>query len=131
MGNRAVLSLGKYKPETPAIYLHWNGGRDSIEGFLKATKKVMETRGEDAIYASARLVQVIGNFFEGNLCIGLGSCKELDCDNYDNGVYELDMAKLEIVGRHHHERNGEQKGHELDGMVKSILDKMPENYNYS
>ena len=33
MGNRAVISFST-SPAAPSIYLHWNGGRASVEGFL-------------------------------------------------------------------------------------------------
>jgi hypothetical protein len=32
MGNRAVITDNKQRI---GIYLHWNGGRDSVEAFLK------------------------------------------------------------------------------------------------
>ena len=40
MGNRAVISFKDeyYKKEdSPSIYLHWQGGRDSVEAFRDAT----------------------------------------------------------------------------------------------
>ena len=37
MGNRAVITAST-APDAPSIYLHWNGGRDSVEGFLKAAR---------------------------------------------------------------------------------------------
>ena len=46
MGNRAVLQFkhrNQYnnKVETlPSIYLHWNGGRASVEAFLDVAKKL-------------------------------------------------------------------------------------------
>ena len=33
MGNRAVITTRKDLKDI-GIYLHWNGGRDSVEGFL-------------------------------------------------------------------------------------------------
>lgn len=127
MGNRAVLSIGKYKPEAVGIYLHWHGGRDSIEAFLNATKKVMHGRGEDGQYATARLIQVISNFFGGNTSIGVDKCDNLDCDNFNNGVYEIDPDKLEIIGRKFYKIK-EQKRYELEKMTKDILKRMPESY---
>jgi len=127
MGNRAVLSIGPYSDNAIGIYLHWNGGRDSIEGFLAATKSVMESRGQDAQYAPARLVQVIGNFFGGNTSVGLGLCKDLDCDNYDNGVYEIDPQTMTIIGRKFH-KGDEQQEYELHSMTQEILDAMPSSY---
>ena len=41
MGNRAVIGFEQDKKrdkKSVGIYLHWNGGRDSVEGFLKVAK---------------------------------------------------------------------------------------------
>ena len=37
MGNRAVITTQEYitNPDAIGVYLHWNGGRDSVEAFLK------------------------------------------------------------------------------------------------
>jgi hypothetical protein len=102
MGNRAVISLGKRRSsENVAIYLHWNGGRASIEGFLLATKAIMAGREGDGLYATARLVETIGSFFEGNTSVGVGLQSSLDCDNGDNGMYLVDPESLEIIGRYY------------------------------
>jgi len=39
MGNRAVITFATYT-NAPAIYLHWNGGRASVEGFLSAARQL-------------------------------------------------------------------------------------------
>jgi hypothetical protein len=39
MGNRAVITFSTYT-NAPAIYLHWNGGRASVEGFLSAARQL-------------------------------------------------------------------------------------------
>ena len=99
MGNRAVIAIDEFSPKAIGYYLHWNGGRDSIEGFLEATKRVMGDRLGDKTYGAARLAQVIGTFMVGNLSFGIGLQSQLDCDNYDNGVYVVDTSTMEIVGR--------------------------------
>lgn len=39
MGNRAVITtLQNYNNNGIGVYLHWNGGRDSVEGFLEYMK---------------------------------------------------------------------------------------------
>jgi hypothetical protein len=58
----------------------------------------------------ARLVCAAGVFFDGGLSLGLGTCKELDCDNGDNGVF-LIGDDWEIVGRVHH-RGAEEENPE-------------------
>lgn len=108
MGNRAVIAFGKSSDsvnlkQTFGIYLHWNGGRESVQGFLYATKELMKQagRGPDGQYGPARLVQIIGNFLGGALSLGLGPLCELDCDNGDNGTFVVDPETMEIVGRLH------------------------------
>ena len=102
MGNRAVIAIKQKNIEianTPCIYLHWNGGRDSVEGFLETHHKLGMRGAEDATYALARLTQIIGNALGGELSVGVGIYSQLDTDNYDNGVYWLDNVdgKLQIV----------------------------------
>ena len=70
MGNRAVIAF-ENKPDAVGIYLHWNGGRNSVEGFLEAGKEVCLLG--DHPYAMAQLVQLIGQFFGGNCRLSIGS----------------------------------------------------------
>lgn len=99
MGNRAVITVAPYAETNIGIYLHWNGGRESIEAFLAAAKELgMRSPASDSSYAMARLVQIIGNFFGGSTSIGIGLCSELDCKNGDNGTY-LIGDDWQIVGR--------------------------------
>ena len=106
MGNRAVITnyvmeneteehFEQTKNERVGIYVHWNGGRESIEAFLK----YCELRGfrptDEDNYGWARLCQVIANFFEKDgLSIGIDTCSNLDCDNWDNGVYLIGDWKI-------------------------------------
>jgi len=121
MGNRAVITLKTHKADYSkqvGIYVHWNGGRASIEGFLK----YCELQGFRAPSADncgwARLTQVIANYFGGDgLCVGVDVCKHLDCNNYDNGVYFIE--NWQIVGRDHFEGQ-EQNDYLLIDMVTAI-----------
>lgn len=90
MGNRAVLKFIDEK-EQPTIYLHDNGGRASVQAFLNVAK---EQRLRADSYGVARMCQIVGNFFGGNL--GLGCNKEA-INNGDNGIYLI--KNFEIVGR--------------------------------
>lgn len=76
------------------IYLHWNGGIDSVTAFLKyAEIKGHRAFGGDKAdgYGIARLAQIIGNFFGGNLSIGITLIDENNTGyNYDNGIYVID-----------------------------------------
>lgn len=94
MGNRAVI---KIEGESTGIYLHWNGGVESVLGFLKAAKDlgVRDPKG-DPSYCLARLTQIIGNFFGGTLSIGIGVANRLD--DSDNGTFVIGN-KFEIVSR--------------------------------
>jgi hypothetical protein len=88
MGNKAVITTAPYDEKNVGIYLHWNGGRESIEGFLAAAKQLkFRSPREDDTYALARLVQIIGNFFGGTTSLGIGIVGQLDTDNGDNGVW--------------------------------------------
>lgn len=120
MGNRAVITTEK---EDLGIYLHWNGGRDSVEGFLAVCKKLGHRPPESDCYGWARLCQVIGNFFGGTNCLGIDKVENLDCDNGDNGVYII--RNWEIVGRKYFDNCQEQKEYSLEEMVKDILEKQP------
>lgn len=102
MGNRAVITTAPYRINNTGIYVHWNGGRSSVEAFLKACKQLGYRSPEsDPAFAMARLTQVIGTYFGGTLSIGIGTLRHLDCDNGDNGVYVIG-GDWEIVGRKHH-----------------------------
>jgi len=101
MSNRAVITTAPYDEKNVGIYLHWNGGRESIEGFLAAAKQLkFRSPREDDTYALARLVQLIGNFFGGSTSLGIGIVGQLDADNGDNGVW-LIGEDWKIVGGMH------------------------------
>ena len=127
MGNRAVIAFvddkGECDVNNVGIYLHWNGGRDSVEGFLAAAKDYGLRSGS---YGLARLTQIICNSFPGTISVGVDVVKKLDCDNYDNGVYWVDK-EFNIVGREHIEKYGltpgtfkEQRVYKLADFVKEV-----------
>ena len=127
MGNRAVITTSKstdIKNSTDiGIYLHWNGGRDSVQAFLKYCELKGYRKKEKDNYGWARLCQVIGNFFGGELSIGIDSCCSLDCDNWDNGVYIIKDWK--IVGRKYFD-GIEQDNYNLKDMLFDINEAQPE-----
>lgn len=88
MGNRAVITTAPYSEDNIGIYVHWNGGQESVEGFLNAARE-LEYRDptSDLEYGMARLTQIIGMFLGGTTSVGIGICKTLDTDNGDNGVW--------------------------------------------
>ena len=132
MGNRAVIT--KVNNDNPnyeyangdqvGIYLHWNGGYDSVNAFLTYCKlKGFRGVETDESYAWARLTQVIANFFGGGLSVGIDILKHLDCDNYDNGVYLIN-DKWEIVDRRYYEGE-EQDEYDLLEMLTEIDSRQP------
>ena len=122
MGNRAVLAFvndeGKKDKNSVGIYLHWNGGRDSVEGFLQTAKDYGLRSGS---YGVARLTQIIANGLGGTLSLGVDLLKNLDCDNYDNGVYWIDQ-NFNIVDREYISRPDfkEQQQYSLTSFVRRL-----------
>lgn len=124
MGNRAVITTKKnWENDGVGIYLHWNGGRDSVEAFLKYCELKGYRSPSDDCYGWARLCQVIGNFFGGNTSIGIDTLWHLDCNNFDNGVYIIDG--WEIVDRRYFDGQ-EQNGYDMNEMLLAIDEAMPE-----
>ena len=86
MGNRAVITTAA---QDIGVYLHWNGGRDSVEALLAYCEaKEFRSPAHDT-YGWARLCQVAGNMIGGGLSLGIGVYDHLDRDNGDNGVYVI------------------------------------------
>jgi hypothetical protein len=94
MGNRAVITT---EDKQLGVYVHWNGGRDSVEAFLLYCKLKGYRCPENDNYGWARLCQVIGNFFGGEYSVGIDRYDRLDTDNGDNGVYII--KDWQIIGK--------------------------------
>lgn len=127
MGNRAVITASKaYNVAGSSdigVYLHYNGGRDSVEAFLTYCKlRGFRTPTSDN-YGWAYLCTVIGNFFGDGLSLGIDKCSSLDCRNGDNGVYVIEG--WEIKKRLYHEGRPEQRKHDLVEMVVAIDEAQP------
>ena len=122
MGNRAVITN---KEKKFGIYLHWNGGPDSIEAFTQYAYicGVRDPKQQDD-YTFARLTQIIANYFDGTLSIGIGLLDDLDCDNHDNGVYVLGKG-WKIVERYGSGCKSESEGYEVEAMIEEINSKQP------
>lgn len=120
MGNRAVITT---KEKKIGVYLHWNGGRDSVEGFLTYCKLKGYRTPESDCYGWARLCQVIGNFFGGEYSLGIDTYDRLDTNNGDNGVYIIE--DWEIVDREFF-TGEEQDCHTLEEMLIGINNAQPE-----
>lgn len=105
MGNRAVITMAPFGLDNIGIYVHWNGGPESIAAFLGAAKRLdMRSPAMDKEYAMARLTQVIANYFGGSTSIGIGKVRDLDYDNGDNGTYliggDWEMLDRKFFGEH-------------------------------
>lgn len=130
MGNRAVITTSDYitlgSERAIGIYLHWNGGYDSIKAFLTYCK-IRGFRGPETDNSGwANLCTVISNFFGEpyGLSVGIDRCCNLDCDNGDNGVYII--KNWGIVGRKYAPER-KQNTYPLDEMVWEIDQAQPED----
>ena len=98
MGNRATIIFTDGERYSPAVYLHWNGGPESVYAFLEELDR-REVRA-DAEYEAARFVQIVGEATdsggENGLSLGIvngpksDSPEELEAvqtDHGDNGLY--------------------------------------------
>ena len=124
MGNRVVITTKQnLENNGVGVYLHWNGGYDSVSAFLKYCELKGYRSLDKDCYGFARLCQVIGNFFGGTNSIGIDTVDKLDCDNYDNGVYIVEGWN--IVDRKY-KRHEEQMNYLMEDMLMAIDDAQPE-----
>lgn len=126
MGNRAVIST---EDKQIGVYLHWNGGRDSVEAFLTYCKLKGYRPPEQDNYGWARLCQVIGNFFGGTNSLGIDKFEKLDYDNWNNGTYII--KNWEIIDRQYIHSDDddefeEQQEYDLKDMLIGINESQPE-----
>lgn len=127
MGNRAVITTAPYSGNNVGIYLHWNGGRASVEAFLQAAKDLgyrSPGYGSDS-YGIAGLAGLIWAYLATDgLSAGIGLCKHLDTDNGDNGTY-LIGKDWEIVGRKFFDGGREEINPKKTAQIKAdVLEKV-------
>lgn len=122
MGNSAVITT---KEHEIGVYLHWNGGRDTVAPLLRY-RELQGYRPPSAdCYGWARICQVMGNFFGGGLSLGIDRFVRLS-DPGDNGIYVID--DWGIVGREGlYDSFTEQDEYDFDEMLRAFDDAMPEN----
>lgn len=127
MGNRALITG---KNSTVGIYLHWNGGMDSVKPFLTyASFHTSAGLGQDTYDSGlSTLVTIVNNFF------GLGSTASIDtvdpealeeCSPGDNGVYVVDK-NWDIIQRVD-APSMEQDSYDFAEMLEAIDEAQPEN----
>lgn len=123
MGNRAVITTRKnFENNGVGVYIHWYGGVDSVEAFLKyAELKGYRPPNEDC-YGWARLCQIIGNFCGGSCSVGVDTVNNLNTGNSDNGTYIIDgwtiVERVRFYGK-------EQKYHRMKDMLIDIDESQP------
>ena len=135
MGNRAVITIKEKdvpQEDWNSLYLHWNGGRDSVEPFLHVAKLYGIRCNDDSSYAIARLSQLIGNTLGGTLSLGVGAYKCLDTQS-DNGVYVVE--DWEIVEREYpswcNDDFEEHDEYDFDEFVAEIRSMNDEVFGYT
>ncbi len=92
MGNRATITAAPFDRSNVAIYVHWNGGRASIEAFCKAAKELgYRDPASDPAYGLARLTGLIATYFglDGETSLGLGTVDQLIETGDDNGCWVI------------------------------------------
>lgn len=124
MGNRAVITTKEnFENNGIGVYVHWNGGYDSVSAFLKYCELKGYRTPDTDCYGWARLTQVIANFFGGTTSVGIDTVDKLDCNNFDNGVYII--KGWEIVDRKYF-NGAEQQNHDMEDMLLGIDEAQPE-----
>lgn len=116
MGNRAnVIFTNGEARFSPATYLHWNGGPESVYAFLKELDR-RKVRA-DQEYEASRFVQIVCEFFDSReryetLSVGIVNVPQgvmdkhnlkvslqlVKTDNSDNGFYVVDRTERDIQG---------------------------------
>ncbi|MCP4902334.1 MAG: hypothetical protein GY906_35655 [bacterium] len=100
MGNRAHVIFASSNSISPAVYLHWNGGADSVYAFLAELDRRYGP-AHDVDYSAARFAAVVSDFFDVEYWSGLSlgitngpteiTPEALEpFDHGDNGVYVIE-----------------------------------------
>lgn len=104
MGNRAAVVFTKDEDISPAVYLHNNGGPESIYAFLAELNRRKCGGGQHPCFVAARFVHIVGDFFDSETAtscslgilngpreITVEGVLELACIADDNGVYVVNL----------------------------------------
>lgn len=126
MGNRAVITFSTRK-NSPCIYLHWNGGRASVEAFLQSARILGLRYCDNENETIAKLAHLVAHSFFGcdvGLTVYLQTYGNSDTDNYDNGVYILNRD-LSIKSRKFIRRSEEINTLKTDSIIEQIISRAP------
>ena len=122
MGNRCVITTPQRKL---SAYLHWQGGRDSVEPLLRycELKGYRDPARDD--YGWARLAQVICNFVGGTNSVGIMPyTTDALMNPGDNGIYVIEGWKIvERIGLY--DGFSEQQDYDFDEMLRAYDAAMP------
>jgi hypothetical protein len=129
MGNRAVITFNT-AGNAPAIYLHWNGGRASVEGFLTAARQLGLRHAPTAqaqTEALDQLAEMLARYYfrcnVGTTVYRLHFAGS-DRDNGDNGTY-LIGRDLTIIDRLFKPRGEEINQAKTAAIVEQITTTAP------
>jgi len=139
MANNCVITTKEdFENDGTGVYLHWNGGRDSVEAFLKYCES-LNIPSNDKSVSYAALCQVCGNYLNGineglkmmfinnppkMFLVGVDKLSNLNCESLDNGIYIIDNWK--IVDRKFFDKE-ERYAHDLEEMIAEINSKQPKS----
>ncbi len=129
MGNRAVITFDT-ADNAPAIYLHWNGGRASVQGFIDAARALGLRHAPTAAAQTEALDQLAEllarHYFRCNVGMTVYRLHYAgaDRDNGDNGTYLLGQD-LTILARLHHNRGEEINREKTAAIVEQITAAAP------
>lgn len=143
MGNRCVITD---KSRKIGVYLHWNGGYDSVRAFLRYCELQGYREPDQDSYGWARLCQVIGNFFGGGDSVGIFAYSTDEREEPgDNGIFVIkgwkvvenirfeyktydpeDDEKIKIVKSADKLEAEYKNGYDLQEFLESIDKDMPE-----
>lgn len=102
MGNRGVITPSM-QPSAPSIYLHWNGGRASVEAFLEAARRLgLRRLAEDPTADMDRLAELIARHYFGGavgFTVYRQKLENADTSNMDNGTFVIDRG-LRVIHRY-------------------------------
>lgn len=103
MGNRANVVFVAGEEISPAVYLHWQGGPESVYAFLDELDR--RHCRPDANYECARFIAIVAEFFDhddyGTLSLGVtngpaeittAALARVHTDNSDNGFYVVNRG---------------------------------------
>ena len=137
MGNRAIITTPERKI---GLYLHWNGGRDTVEPLLRYCELQGYRSPDVDSYGWARMCQVMGNFFGGSTAIGIDEyTTDIKMDPGDNGIYVIKGWKIvdRLQTKHDDKFNAigieevpeyaEQHDYDFDAMMRALDERMPED----